>query len=124
MPLSRRTFLSTAAVTAAAAGSAHAVEADAVDVGSLGKTPHTRFAVNIEMWWKNLPFPERIRKAAEFGYPAVEFWPYVGKDKDVDAIARLAQELKIEIAQFTAWGFEPGMNNPANEEKFIATVEE
>ena len=124
MPLSRRTFLSTAAVTAAAGAAAQAAEADAVDVGSLGKTPHTRFAVNIEMWWKKLPFPERIRKAAEFGYPAVEFWPYMGKDKDVDAIARLTQELKIEIAQFTAWGFEPGMNNPANEDRFIATVEE
>ncbi len=127
--LSRRLFFGASAATAAtlAASSstvapiANAAEEPAVDVGSLGKTAHTKFAVNIEMWWKKLPFMDRIKKAAEFGYPAVEFWPFEGKD--IPGIAKLAQELKIEISQFTAWGFEPGMNNPANEDKFIATIE-
>lgn len=124
--LSRRLFFGASAATAAtlAASSAtvgQAAEEPAVDVSSLGKTPHTKFAVNIEMWWKKLPFMDRIKKAAEFGYPAVEFWPFEGKD--IPAIAKLTQELKIEVSQFTAWGFEPGMNNPANEDKFIATIE-
>ena len=123
--LSRRLFFGASAATAAtlAASSAtvgQATEEAAVDVGSLGKTPHTKFAVNIEMWWKKLPFMDRIKKAAEFGYPAVEFWPFEGKD--IPAIAKLTQELKIEVSQFTAWGFEPGMNNPANEDKFIANL--
>ena len=35
----------------------------------IGKTPHTKFAVNIEMWWTKLPFLDRIRQAAELGFP-------------------------------------------------------
>jgi hydroxypyruvate isomerase len=122
---SRRTFLGTGAAAAGAAwlsaDAAPAKESD-VDVSRLGKTPHTKFAVNIEMWWRKLPFLERIEKTAELGFPAVEFWPYQGKD--LDAIADLCKKLGIEIAQFTAWGFTPGMNNPANEDRFVATMEE
>ncbi len=93
-----------------------------VDVSRIGKTPHMKFAVNIEMWWTKLPFLERIEKAAELGFPAVEFWPYAGKD--VDAIAKLSRELGIAIAQFSPWGFSPGMNNPKNEDSFVKTIEE
>ena len=77
-----------------------------------GRTPHTRFAVNVEMWWRALPFLDRIRRAAELGFPAIEFWPWRGKD--LDAVGGLCRELGLEVAQFTAWGFEPGMNDPAN----------
>jgi hydroxypyruvate isomerase len=123
---SRRSFLAaSAAATAVLAtrSSAAAPEAN-VDVGSLGKTKNTKFAVNIEMWWRTLPFLDRMRKAAAFGYPAVEFWPFKGEGKDVPTIARLAKELKLEIAQFTAWGFTPGMNDPKQEDSFVATIEE
>jgi hydroxypyruvate isomerase len=127
MPLDRRRFFAaSAALTGAAVVSsqvsAEGKEEQEVEVASLGKTPHTRFAVNIEMWWKKLPFLERMRKAAEFGYPAVEFWPLQGKK--LDEVAQLSDELKLEISQFTAWGFEPGMNNPKNEDAFIKTIEE
>ena len=125
MSLSRRTFLAGSALTAGAAlSAAHGEDKEdpAVDVASLGKTQNTRFAVNIEMWWSKLPFLDRLKHAAEFGFPAVEFWPYKGKD--IDAIAKLATELKIEIAQFTAWGFEPGMNDPKQEDAVVATIEE
>jgi hydroxypyruvate isomerase len=74
------------------------------------------------MWWGKLPFLDRLRKTAELGFPAVEFWPYQGKD--IDAIKKLKDELKIEIAQFTAWGFEPGMNDPKQEDAFVARIEE
>jgi hydroxypyruvate isomerase len=57
-----------------------------------------------------------------FGFPAVEFWPHQGKD--IGAIKKLKDELKIEIAQFSAWGFEPGMNDPKQEDAFVAAVEE
>lgn len=126
MSVARRSFL--AAGLAASASLTHtgapagAQESESVDVSKLGKTPHTKFAVNIEMWWTKLPFLDRIKKVAEFGFPGYEFWPYQGKD--LKAIARLNAELGLECAQFTAWGFEPGMNNPANEDKFIATIEE
>ena len=82
------------------------------DEPQYGRTPHTRFAVNVEMWFRSLPFLDRIRASADLGFPAVEFWPWRGKD--LDAIAAICAERKIEVTQFTAWGFSPGMNDPAN----------
>ena len=82
----------------------------------------TDWAVNVEMWWTKLPFLDRLRAAADAGFKAVEFWPWHGKD--IDAIAKLREELGLQIAQFTAWGFSPGLNDPANHADFVAKVEE
>jgi hydroxypyruvate isomerase len=126
MTISRRSLLAGSTAVAAGAliaGRSNADEvASAGDLARLGKTPHTKFAVNVEMWWTKLPFLDRLREAAKFGFPAVEFWPYQGKD--IAAIKKLKDELKIDIAQFTAWGFRPGMNDPAQEEPFVKTIEE
>ena len=125
---SRRKFLETAAACAAApaiiaaAGTPTRAGAKEGDDSSIGKTPHTKFAVNIEMWFTKLPFIKRMEAAAALGFPAVEFWPLAGKD--IDAVADKAAELKIEIAQFTAWGFKPGLNNPANHPRFVKAVED
>jgi hydroxypyruvate isomerase len=121
---SRRAFLQTTAGAAAIAGVASSISAgpDEIDLSQIGKTPNSKFAVNVEMWWSKLPFLERIKRAAALGFPAVEFWPYAGKD--IDAIAKLSKELNIAIAQFTAWGFTPGMNNPKNEDLLVKTIEE
>ena len=123
----RRDFLRASVTGAALAGTTAltagvAAGEQPADLSRLGKTPHTRFAVNIEMWWRKLPFLQRIRKTAELGFPAVEFWPY--QNKELDKIAALTRQLGIEIAQFTAWGFTPGMNNPKNEDRFVKTIEE
>jgi hydroxypyruvate isomerase len=129
MSLSRRSLLagSAAAASLALASAPHAEgraeeTSAAIDPASLGKTKNTKFAVNCEMWWGKLPFLDRLRKTAELGFPAVEFWPYQGKD--IPAIKKLKDELKIEIAQFSAWGFEPGMNDPKQEDAFVARIEE
>lgn len=103
------------------AGSA-ADEAKPEDLSQIGKTPQTKFAVNVEMWWKKLPFLERIQKAADLGFPAIEFWPW--KNKDIDAVADLCSKLKIDVAQFTAWGFTPGMNDPKNHPAFVKAIED
>ena len=87
-----------------------------------GRTPNTRFAVNVEMWWRKLPFLERLERAAELGFPAVEFWPWRGKD--LDAIGARCRDLGLEVAQFTAWGFSPGMNDPANHAAVEAEIRE
>ena len=121
MTTSRRTFLSTAAGASLAALSASQLTA-AEDLKSIGKTPHTKFAVNVEMWWTKLPFLDRIRKVGELGFPAIEFWPLGGKD--IPAVAALCQELGIEVAQFTAWGFKPGLNEPKNHEAFVKAIHE
>ena len=91
---------------------------ETVDTSTLGKTPHTRFAVNIEMWFTAIDsYPERMRQSADLGFPAIEFWPW--RPHDIGELAETAAELGIEIAQFTAWGFEPGMNDPKNEDAFV-----
>lgn len=119
----RRTFLGSTAIFAGAAGVSIASANDQLGEDSPpGKTPHTKFAVNIEMWWRQLPFLERIEHAARLGFPAVEFWPWRGKD--IEAIAKLARQRNVEIAQFTAWGFEPGMNDPENHDAVEQEIQE
>lgn len=107
MTISRRTLLATAPLM----------------VAPWPSSPPTgiRFAVNVEMWWRKLPFLERIDAAAAFGFPAIEFWPWRGKD--IDALAERVQKHRLEVAQFTAWGFTPGLNDPANHEQFVREIE-
>ena len=90
--VTRRTFLATSGITALPNSVCTAAEDD--DGNSrIGQTPHTKFAVNIEMWWTKLPFLDRIRQTAALGFPAVEFWPW--DNKDLDATLRLTRKLKI-----------------------------
>ena len=87
-----------------------------------GRTPHTRFAVNIEMWFRSLPFTDRIRAASDLGFEWVEFWNW--RDKDLDAIRRTSEETGVRIAQFIGWGFVPGLNDPANHPAFEKAIAE
>jgi hydroxypyruvate isomerase len=87
-----------------------------------GRTPNTLFAVNLEMWFKG-PFEHRIQKAADLGFPSVEFWPYQGKN--IDALAKLLRENKMTATQFTAWGFGTELNNPRSApDKFLQAIED
>jgi hydroxypyruvate isomerase len=123
---SRRQFLTTASgasagaaltlmargTSTAAAGSEHAL--------SLEPTWLT-YAVNVEMTWGNLPFPERLRKVKEAGFAHYEFWPW--RNKDIDGILALNQELGLTPVQFSASpvkGFGHGITNPqpARREEF------
>lgn len=115
---SRRSLLGAGALLAAAPRSLMRPQAAPAAAKRLGLTPHTRFAMNLEIWYDEKPLFDRVRAAADLGYPAVEFWPWRGKD--VAGLDKVCAEHKIEVAQFTAWGFTPGMNDPANH----AAVEE
>jgi len=119
----RRTFLGTSTAAAGLstlAAGLFAAENSAADLAGIGRTPHTRFAVNVEMWWKKLPFAERIKKTAQLGFPAIEFWPW--QRQDINEVARLTKELNIAVAQFTAWGFVPGLNDTKNHKKFVKDI--
>jgi hydroxypyruvate isomerase len=122
MSTDRRSFLASSAVTCAAGLLAPRVWAAEGEKKKVGQTPHTKFAVNVEMWWTKLPFMERVKQTAELGFPAIEFWPLGGKD--LPALAKLTQDLGIEIAQFTAWGFKPGLNEPKNHPAFVQAIHE
>ena len=78
------------------------------------------YAVNVEMWWWRMPFVDRIHAAADAGFTKIEFWPWQGKD--IEEIATACKERGIEVAQFTAWGFVPGMNNPKTHSKFVEEI--
>ncbi len=110
--LSRRSLLAAGAVFASAKLPAPTFSRQAAR--KPGQTPHTKFALNAEIWFGSLPFLDRVRKAADLGYPAIEFWPWRREDVQMAALGKLCAELKLEIAQFTGWPFEPGMNDPKN----------
>ena len=113
--IDRRAFFAAAAVGCAATPLLAAGSGDTDEPIPLpwGKT---RFACNIEMWnFGGRPHHDRIRAAAALGYPAVEFWPWRGKD--LEKIAAACDETGVEVAQFTAWPFNPGMNNPENHDQ-------
>jgi hydroxypyruvate isomerase len=116
----RRHFL-TASAALAAGGMAASAAQPGEDVSRLGRTQHTRFAANLEMWWTRLPFLQRIEQAARLGFRAIEFWPW--RNKDIPAVAAACQKHGLEVAQFSAWGFTPGLNNPANHKRFVQEIE-
>ncbi|MCW0483003.1 hydroxypyruvate isomerase family protein [Gaoshiqia sediminis] len=123
---SRRSFLKNGSLAAAASAlvltNLNGCQPENKALKKPGQTPNTKFAVNIEIWWKDLPVLDRLEKTAELGFPGIEFWSYA--DKDLDAMAAKCQELGLSIRQFTAWGFEPGMNNPANHDLFEEKIKE
>jgi len=53
----------------------------------------------IEMIFTEYPFLERIKKAAEAGFDAIEFWGWW--DKDLPAIKAMAQSVGIAISTFS-----------------------
>jgi hydroxypyruvate isomerase len=120
----RRRFLSAGALAAAAcAGTARAEVPQPPTIDRPGRTPHTRFAVNVEMWFGRKSFLEKIQLAADLGFPAIEFWPYEGKP--LDEAARLLKERQVAVSQFTAWGFGTVLNNPASDhEDFRRKIEQ
>ena len=93
MPLDRRTFLASTTLAGTLSGSLLAgqqpVNKTAADDNSqIGKTPHSKFAVNIEMWFTKLPFLDRIRATAALGFPGYEFWPYEPQMERLDEIRK------------------------------------
>jgi hydroxypyruvate isomerase len=74
------------------------------------------------MWWRReKDFLKKLEHAAALGFPAVEIWPW--ENKDVNAVAETTERLGLKIAQFTAWGFKPGMNDAKNHDLLVEKIE-
>lgn len=117
----RRAFL-TASAALATAGTAVPARAEEVPDNQLGRTRNTKMAVNVEMWWsRERDYLKRLENAAALGFPAIEMWPWRGRN--INAIAETCERLKLQIAQFTGWGFTPGMNDPKNHSKLVEEIE-
>lgn len=74
-------------------------------------------SVCIEMIFRDLPMDDRLRKVAECGYEAIEFWGW--RNKDLAAIANLANELGLTIAGF-ACESQGALVDPSNTEAWVA----
>lgn len=113
----RRDFLSAGASLAALSGVAPARAGQA-------QAPQTLFpyTVNVEMFWTDLPFPERLRRVKESGFTHYEFWPW--RNKDIDAIARTNAELGLVPVQFSASPktFSQGITDPARKDEFVEDI--
>jgi len=136
MSASRRTFLRTSVGAIAAATLPNGLSANALvpgegadaprlqdpsaDLAKLHAASKTTFALNIEMWLGGQPHEDRIRAAAALGYKYFEFWPWRGKN--IEAIQKAIDETGMKPTQFTAWGFNPGMNDPVNHKRFVEEV--
>ncbi len=113
--LDRRAFLATAATAALAAG------APARAAGREDGTWMT-YAVNVEMFWRDKPFLDRLQAVADAGLSHYEFWPW--RNKDVAAIAALNAKLGLVPVQFTASPkrFDQGITDPARRSEFVEDV--
>jgi hydroxypyruvate isomerase len=121
----RRTLLSALAAAGAlaqerAVPAPPIVSPDPRDVALPGQTRHTRFAVNVERWFPQRTLLDRIRAVADLGFSAIELWALEGRE--LDLLANLCGDLKIEVAQFTIWGVRPALNDPSNHRAFLDAV--
>jgi hydroxypyruvate isomerase len=57
-----------------------------------------KISVCIEMLLTEYSFPERIKKVAELGFPAVEFWFWDTPEKGLPAIEKIVKETRIEVS--------------------------
>jgi hydroxypyruvate isomerase len=118
MRTTRRSFL--AAAAAAPVLGASAGRADEVPNPSDGTW--LTYAVNVEMFWTDRPFLDRLRLVKDSGFSHYEFWPW--RNKDIDAIRRLNDELGLHAAQFSASPkrFSEGITDPRRRAEFVEDI--
>jgi hydroxypyruvate isomerase len=59
------------------------------------------YAINVELFWKNQPFLDRLRRLSEAGFTRYEFSRW--KTKDIEAIAKRNEELGLQAILFTGY---------------------
>lgn len=78
-------------------------------------------SVCIEMIFTEFPFLERIKKAAQLGFDAVEFWNW--NNKDMPVIKEAAAEASIEILTFQS-NRGGTLINPQQRDRFVSGIQE
>ncbi|MBE0490545.1 MAG: sugar phosphate isomerase/epimerase, partial [Halomonas sp.] len=64
-----------------------------------------RLSVCIEMFWRDLPYEERIARVAGLGFQAFEFWGWKGKD-----VAKIKSAAAMHNLAVAALCLEPGFS--------------
>jgi hydroxypyruvate isomerase len=75
------------------------------------------YAINAELFWKNQPFLDRLRRLSEEGFTRYEFSRW--KTKDIEAIARKNEELGLQAILFTGYSV---LNSPRWKEGLIEAI--
>lgn len=121
--MDRRNFIAAGATAPFALGALTGnPELDTPRIAEAMRESKTRFAVNVEMWWGRERWIDRVKRAVAFGYPAIEFWPWARKP--IDELLGIMDTSGLEVAQFLAWGFSPGLNDPKNHDRFEKAIED
>jgi len=76
-------------------------------------------SVCIEMVYDDEPFHERIRRTADAGVDAVEFWDW--REKDLDAIGTAADAAGVDVVACVAGG---DLTDPAAADDAVETIRE
>ena len=118
--LNRRDFLKQAAALSALFAAAPRKASARLATPMDGKTNAVRFSVCIDMIMSKMPFLERMERVKQLGYPAFEFWEW--KNKDVEAILRKKNELKLEIATIMGSGWKT-MNTEEARKAFASEIQ-
>ncbi len=79
-------------------------------------------SVSIKFMWADLPWPERVRRAADAGFDRVEMWDWREPD-DIDELGEVARECGIEIAGFFGH-HQGGLANPDELELVLESLRE
>ncbi len=57
------------------------------------------FAVNLESWWTDIPFEERVEKAAKAGFSHAEFWFVGAAGRNSTSLAKKFKDVGLSVAQ-------------------------
>ena len=75
-----------------------------------------RYSVNLQFMWTELSFPDRVRKAASFGFDQVDLWDW--KDSDIDAVGDTCRAEGVALGGFFGHR-RGGFANPAQHEQVL-----
>jgi hydroxypyruvate isomerase len=79
-------------------------------------------SVSIKFMWADLPWPERVRRAAAAGFDRVELWDWREPD-DIDELSAVARASGIEIAGFFGH-HQGGLANPDDLDLVLESLSE
>lgn len=78
------------------------------------------FAVNVESWWRDVPFEQRFDLAAKNHFSYVEFWFIDSWDRKASELAKYARDAGVRPAQIV--GDAPALARPDVRGEFLDNV--
>ena len=88
-----------AGLTGTALAACGAAETDSVVSPESYRKALSGFAVNVESWWRDVPFEKRFDVAAQNHFTHVEFWFIDSWKRDAKNLAKLAKDAGVKVAQ-------------------------